>query len=135
MNIDIMLEPNQSPDQVAELALLAESYGLRALWAQNYVSERDPFMCLVPAAQATTKIKLGVVVVSPYEMHPMKIGNAVLTLNEFCQGRAEVVIGGGAFWCARMGTQADRMVRAIREAIEIIKGVLQDEHTRKRRRQ
>lgn len=126
MNIDIMLEPDQSPDQVAELALLAESYGLRALWAQNYVSERDPFMCLVPAAQATTKIKLGVVVVSPYEMHPMKIGNAILTLNEFCQGRAEVVIGGGGFWCTRMGIQADRMVRAIREAIEIIKGGLQD---------
>ncbi len=122
MNIDIMLEPDQSPDQVAELALLAESYGLRALWAQNYVPARDPFLCLVPAAQATKKIKLGVVVVSPYEMHPMKIGNAVLTLNEFCQGRAEVVIGGGGYWCSRMGTQPDRMVRAIREAIEIVKG-------------
>jgi alkanesulfonate monooxygenase SsuD/methylene tetrahydromethanopterin reductase-like flavin-dependent oxidoreductase (luciferase family) len=127
MNIDIMLEPDQSPDQVAELALLAESYGMRALWAQNYVAARDPFMCLVPAAQATTKIKLGVVVVSPYEMHPMKIGNALLTLNEFCQGRAEAVIGGGGYWCSRMGTQAQRMVRAIREAIEIIKGGLQNE--------
>ncbi len=35
MQIDIMLEPDQSPEQVAELALLAEGYGLRALWAQN----------------------------------------------------------------------------------------------------
>jgi len=122
MNIDIMLEPDQSPDQLAELALLAEGYGLRALWAQNYVPARDPFMCLVPAAQATKKIKLGVVVVSPYEMHPMKIGNAVLTLNEFCQGRAEVVIGGGGYWCSRMGARPERMVRAVREAIEIVKG-------------
>ncbi len=122
MKIDIMLEPDQSPEQVAELALLAEGYGLRALWAQNYVSARDPFMCLVPAALSTMTIKLGVVVVSPYEMHPMKIGNAVLTLNEFCQGRAEVVIGGGGYWCGRMGVQAHRMVRAVREAIEIVKG-------------
>ncbi len=122
MNIDIMLEPDQSPDQLAELALLAEGYGMRALWAQNYVPARDPFMCLVPAAQATKKIKLGVVVVSPYEMHPMKIGNAVLTLNEFCQGRAEVVIGGGGYWCSRMGARPERMVRAVREAIEIVKG-------------
>jgi alkanesulfonate monooxygenase SsuD/methylene tetrahydromethanopterin reductase-like flavin-dependent oxidoreductase (luciferase family) len=122
MKIDIMLEPDQSPEQVAELALLAEGYGLRALWAQNYVSARDPFMCLVPAALATMTIKLGVVVVSPYEMHPMKIGNAVLTLNEFCQGRAAVVIGGGGYWCGRMGVQAHRMVRAVREAIEIVKG-------------
>jgi 5,10-methylenetetrahydromethanopterin reductase len=125
VNIDIMLEPDRSPDQVAELALLAESYGLRALWAQNYVPARDPFLCLVPAAQATKKIKLGVVVISPYEMHPMKIGNAVLTLNEFCTGRAEVVIGGGGYWCSRMGVQPERMVLAIREAIEIVRGSFQ----------
>jgi len=126
MKIDIMLEPDQSPDQLEELAILAEGYGLRALWAQNYVSARDPFMCLVPAALATTRIQLGVVVVSPYEMHPMKIGNAVLTLNEFCKGRAEVVIGGGGFWCSRMGVTPDRMVRSICEAIEIIRGGFQD---------
>jgi alkanesulfonate monooxygenase SsuD/methylene tetrahydromethanopterin reductase-like flavin-dependent oxidoreductase (luciferase family) len=130
MKIDIMLEPDQSPEQVAELALLAEGYGLRALWAQNYVSSRDPFMCLVPAALATNTIKLGVVVVSPYEMHPMKIGNAVLTLNEFCAGRAQVVIGSGGFWCSRMGVQAHRMVRAVREAIEIVKGGSGDEALR-----
>jgi alkanesulfonate monooxygenase SsuD/methylene tetrahydromethanopterin reductase-like flavin-dependent oxidoreductase (luciferase family) len=130
MKIDIMLEPDQRPEQVAELALLAEGYGLRALWAQNYVSSRDPFMCLVPAALATNTIKLGVVVVSPYEMHPMKIGNAVLTLNELCKGRAEVVIGGGGFWCGRMGVQAHRMVRAVREAIEIVKGGSADEALR-----
>jgi alkanesulfonate monooxygenase SsuD/methylene tetrahydromethanopterin reductase-like flavin-dependent oxidoreductase (luciferase family) len=76
----------------------------------------------VPAAQATSKIKLGVCVISPYEMHPMRIGNALLTLNEFCDGRAEVVIGGGGYWCSRMGVEPKRMVRAIREAIEIVKG-------------
>jgi alkanesulfonate monooxygenase SsuD/methylene tetrahydromethanopterin reductase-like flavin-dependent oxidoreductase (luciferase family) len=126
MKIDIMLEPDQSPQQIRELALLAEGYGLRALWAQNYVSARDPFMCLVPAAMDTSTIQLGVVVVSPYEIHPMKIGNALLTLNEFCAGRAEVVIGGGGYWCSRMGVTAERMVRSICEAIEIIKGGFQD---------
>jgi alkanesulfonate monooxygenase SsuD/methylene tetrahydromethanopterin reductase-like flavin-dependent oxidoreductase (luciferase family) len=126
MKIDIMLEPDQSPEQLSKLARLAEDYGLRAIWAQNYVSARDPFMCLVPAAQTTKTIKLGVVVVSPYEMHPMKIGNALLTLNEFCAGRAEVVIGGGGYWCSRMGVTADRMVRSIREAIDIVKGGLRD---------
>jgi alkanesulfonate monooxygenase SsuD/methylene tetrahydromethanopterin reductase-like flavin-dependent oxidoreductase (luciferase family) len=55
-------------------------------------------------------------------MHPMKIGNALFTLNEFCKGRAAVVVGGGGYWCARMGLRAERMVRAIRETIEIIKG-------------
>jgi alkanesulfonate monooxygenase SsuD/methylene tetrahydromethanopterin reductase-like flavin-dependent oxidoreductase (luciferase family) len=122
MEIDIMLEPDVNPDQVSELAQLAESYGLRALWTQNYVASRDPFMILMPAAKTTRKIQLGVTVVSPYEMHPMKIGNALLTLNEACGGRAAAVIGGGGYWCARMGVKADRMVRAIRETIEIMTG-------------
>ncbi len=122
MQIDVMLEPDQSPQQLAELAVMAEGYGLRALYEQNYVNARDPFMALVPAAQATSKIRLGVCVISPYEMHPMRIGNALLTLNEFCQGRAEVVIGGGGYWVSRMGVEPERMVRAIREAIEIVKG-------------
>jgi alkanesulfonate monooxygenase SsuD/methylene tetrahydromethanopterin reductase-like flavin-dependent oxidoreductase (luciferase family) len=122
MKIDVMLEPDLNPEQISELAQLAESYGLRALWVQNYVASRDPFMALVPAALATKNIQLGVVVVSPYEMHPMKIGNALFTLNEFSQGRAAVVIGGGGYWCARMGVRPERMVRAIRESLEILKG-------------
>jgi alkanesulfonate monooxygenase SsuD/methylene tetrahydromethanopterin reductase-like flavin-dependent oxidoreductase (luciferase family) len=121
MQIDVMLEPDQSPDQLAELAVMAEGYGLRALYEQNYVNARDPFMTLVPAAQATSRLRLGVCVISPYEMHPMRIGNALLSLNEFSQGRAEVVIGGGGYWVSRMGIKPERMVRAIREAIEIVK--------------
>ncbi len=108
MQIDVMLEPDQNPQQLAELALMAEGYGLRALYEQNYVNARDPFMALVPAAQATSKIQLGVCVVSPYEMHPMRIGNALLSLNEFSGGRAEIVIGGGG---AKYYAQSGRATR------------------------
>lgn len=126
MKIDLMLEPDLHPGQISELAQLAESYDVRALWVQNYVASRDPFMALVPAALATKKIRLGVVVVSPYEMHPMKIGNALFTLNEYCKGRGAVVIGGGGYWCARMGVRPERMVRVIRESLEIVKGASPD---------
>jgi alkanesulfonate monooxygenase SsuD/methylene tetrahydromethanopterin reductase-like flavin-dependent oxidoreductase (luciferase family) len=127
MQIDVMLEPDQSPAQLAELAVMAEGYGLRALYEQNYVNARDPFMALVPAAQATSQIRLGVCVISPYEQHPMRICNALLTLNEYCRGRAEIVIGGGGYWCSRMGIEPERMVRTIREAIEIVKGAASGE--------
>ena len=41
---------------------------------------RDPFVNFVDAARATSKIRMGPVAVSPYELHPIKIGNALLTL-------------------------------------------------------
>ena len=77
MHTDIILEADLTPSQVAELAQLAEGYGIRGVWTQNYASGRDPFLCLMPAAVATQRIMLGAVVISPYEMHPLKIANAI----------------------------------------------------------
>jgi alkanesulfonate monooxygenase SsuD/methylene tetrahydromethanopterin reductase-like flavin-dependent oxidoreductase (luciferase family) len=98
MDLDLILEPNLSPDAIAELGLLAESLNFRGIWAQNYASARDAFMSLVPLAKASKRIRVGVVIVCPYEMHPMKIVNATLSLNEYADGRGMVVIGSGGEW-------------------------------------
>jgi alkanesulfonate monooxygenase SsuD/methylene tetrahydromethanopterin reductase-like flavin-dependent oxidoreductase (luciferase family) len=55
-------------------------------------------------------------------MHPLKIANALLTLNEYAGGRAQLVVSGGGEWVAMMGTGHPRRVRAVRETVEIIRG-------------
>lgn len=121
MRVDVLLEPDQTPAQLVELAQLCERVGIQTLWLQNYVSCRDPFMCLVPAALATRRVGLGVCVVSPWEMHPVKMANALLTLNEYSHGRAGLVIGGGGEWLARLGIEPVKRVRAVREAVELVR--------------
>ena len=127
MQIDIILEPDLTPAQVAEIAVAAENYGFRTLWHSNYHQNPDAFVALVPAALATSKIRLGVLAVSPYEMHPLKIGNALLTLNEISKGRAVVAIGGGGSVMGAIGIKMDpkaqRMLRGVREAVEMVKAV------------
>ena len=134
MQIDIILEPSLSPAEVAEAAVLAESYGFRTLWHSNYHQNPDAFIALVPAAQATSKIKLGILAVSPYEMQPLKIGNALLTLNEIAGGRAVVGIGGGGSLMSAVGIKQDpkglRMLRGVREAIEINQAIVSGEFSR-----
>jgi len=125
MDIDLILEPDLRPAQIAELSLLAEQLGFRGIWAQNYSSARDAFMCLIPAAFATQRLKLGVVIVCPYEMHPMKITNALLTLNEYAEGRAMVVIGSGGEWPEVMRspvfhTGYRQRLANVRETLEIV---------------
>lgn len=122
MRVDVLLEPDQTPAQLTELALLCERSGIQTMWLQNYVSSRDPFMCLVPAAMATRQVGLGVCVVSPWEMHPVKMANALLTLQEYSHGRAGLVIGGGGEWLARLGIEPVKRVRAAREALELVHG-------------
>ena len=129
MDLDIILEADLTPSQIEELSLLAEQFGFRGIWAQNYARARDAFMTMVPAALATKKIRVGVVIVSPYEMHPVKIANAVLTLNECSGGRAMVVIGAGGEWpllinSAVFDSSFTSRIASTREALEIVKAAV-----------
>jgi len=95
MDIDIILECDVSPAEVAELAVEAEKFGIRAIWTSNYHQNYDCFMALMPAAAATSKIKLGIMAITPWELHPLKMANATHTLNQYSNGRAIVSISGG----------------------------------------
>jgi len=121
MKIHIILEPDITPDQLVDIGLLAEQLDIAGLWVQNYSAGADPFMSLVPLARATSRIQLGVVIVSAFEMHPVKMANSLLTLNEYSGGRASLVIGRGGEWLGIMGGIYSRSVRRVREAIDIVR--------------
>jgi len=123
MHLDIALESKVGPAEFRELGLLAEKYGFRAIWAQNYARAPDAFMTAVPLALASEKIKVGIAVVCPYEMHPVKITNMVLTLNEYAGGRAAVVVTSGGDWTGVLKKKPGKVART-REALEVIKTIL-----------
>jgi alkanesulfonate monooxygenase SsuD/methylene tetrahydromethanopterin reductase-like flavin-dependent oxidoreductase (luciferase family) len=127
MDIDIILNEFATPGEAAELAVLAESYGVRGVWSSSYADGRDPFMTLTLAADQTSKVVLGPLAVSPNELHPLKISNALQTLNEMSAGRGMICIGGGGGVVQAMGMKRDRMVGHIRECLEIVTGVSTDQ--------
>lgn len=139
MDIDIILEPDVSPAQMAELAVEAENLGIRALWSSNYHQDFDCFLALAPAAAATSKIILGALAVSPWELHPLKMANALLTLNQMSNGRALIAVSGGGGVLSACGWRIskdgptwplkdevlgqrypERRVRGVRECIEVL---------------
>lgn len=122
MDVDIILEPDLSPSQVAELGQVAEGYGIRALWTSNYFAHWDCFLSLVPLAQTTKKLLMGPLAVSPFEMHPMKIANSLLSINEINGGRTVIAMGAGEGNIDAMRIQRpEKIVRAVREGIEIVR--------------
>lgn len=127
IKFDVILDPDSSPDEVCKLGLLAESYGLHSVWTSNYPSSRDPFISLCPLALASSTIRLGPLVITPYEMHPYKIAKALASLNELCGGRANILTGGPTGVNAAMGMDFSRMVGRTRECVEILKGANPDE--------
>jgi len=127
VDVDIILNDFDSPRAIAEQAELAESYGIRAVWSTSYATGRDCFLSLAEAARATGKILLGPLAVSPMELHPLKLTQQLLTLNELCNGRAIITIGAGGGVLDAMDIKRKQMVESVRECVEIIRAALSGE--------
>lgn len=132
MQLDLVLEPD-SPANFLRLGLLAEELGFGNVWTANHIAARDPFMSFLPLAQQSRRIGIGPVAVSPYELHPVKIANQLGVLNEAAPGQARVVLGGGGGTVIGLGmkpgrrTMMPRMVRAVREAAELVRAACSGE--------
>jgi alkanesulfonate monooxygenase SsuD/methylene tetrahydromethanopterin reductase-like flavin-dependent oxidoreductase (luciferase family) len=122
MDIDIVLDSHMPPQQLAELGVLAEQQGVRCVWNASYLDGRDPFSAMVPLAQATSRIKIAPMALNAYEMHPYRIAMALQSLNEFADGRAQTMIGGGGEVVMSLGIEFKQRVRYVRECLEFVKG-------------
>jgi 5,10-methylenetetrahydromethanopterin reductase len=122
MDVDIILEPDLTPTQVAELGARAERYGIRAVWTSNFFAHWDAFLSVVPLLQATRTLLAGPLAVSPFEMHPLKIANSLLSINEMSGGRAVIAMGAGEGNIDAMALgRPVKIVRAVRESIELVR--------------
>jgi alkanesulfonate monooxygenase SsuD/methylene tetrahydromethanopterin reductase-like flavin-dependent oxidoreductase (luciferase family) len=121
MRIDAILPSDLSAEDMLRLGRLAEEYGFGGVWVANNYATRDPFVNFVPLAQQTRRLQVGPIAVSPFELHPLKMTNSLLTLNEMAGGRAQIVVGGGGGTAMAIGHTPTRMVRAVRECVEILK--------------
>jgi len=128
MDIDIILNEFASPQEAAELGLMAEGYGCRGVWASNYGWSRDPFFTLSLLAERSSTIRMGPMAVSPSELHPLKMANLLFSLNELSRGRAMIMVGGGGAVLQSIGMERGRMIRSVRECLEILKGASPDEY-------
>jgi 5,10-methylenetetrahydromethanopterin reductase len=126
MDIDIILNEFATPNEAAELAMLAESYGMRGVWSSSYADGRDPFFTLALAAERTSAVRMGPLAVSPYELHPLLMSNSLHSLNELSGGRGMICVGGGGGVIQALGMKRERMVGHVRECLEILRGVSAD---------
>jgi 5,10-methylenetetrahydromethanopterin reductase len=122
VDIDLILDTRASADELSALGRAAEQAGIRGIWVSSLLDSRDPFTNLSVLARETDRLLLGAVAVNPFDMHPVRIAAAYLTLNELAGGRARLVLGGGGEALAALDIQPHRRVRAVAEAVDIIKG-------------
>lgn len=120
MRFDVILDSFLSAPDMLRLGKMAEEHGLGGLWIANNYNTRDAFVNFVPLAMETKRVRMGPIAVSPFELHPQKMAHSLLTLNEIARGRAQIVVGGGGGTAENIGHKPKRMVRAVRECVEIL---------------
>jgi alkanesulfonate monooxygenase SsuD/methylene tetrahydromethanopterin reductase-like flavin-dependent oxidoreductase (luciferase family) len=121
MRVGVVLDGRRTAGEIAELARLAETRGFSHVWLSGGARTKDHFVRLALAAAATRRIRLGPIAVSPFEMHPVHIGLALLTLDEIAPGRACLVLGAGGDLAATLEPPKRGRVEAVEECLDILR--------------
>jgi 5,10-methylenetetrahydromethanopterin reductase len=124
----IGLYQDYDPADLARIVRLLEELGYDTLWYGNEKFYRDPWIGLTLASTITPTLRLGTFIADPYTLHPALIAVAAATLDEASGGRAVLLLGAGGTGLDRLGLARRKPVQAIREAIQVIRPLLEGEH-------
>src|SRR5882762_7908588 len=99
-------------------ARAAEDGGASTLWIACHLYLRDPITMAALALGATQRIKVALMAMSPYSMHPVLIGMAAATLDEMYPGRVILCLGVGApADLLAAGIESPKPLKTISEAV------------------
>jgi 5,10-methylenetetrahydromethanopterin reductase len=124
MRTGLLLLPSRPVSELVDIAARAEALGYDDLWVADERFFREVYTVLGLMAARTRRIRLGPGVTDPYSRHPALTAMALATLDEVSGGRALLGLGAGVSGFRELGVNAARSAVAMREAVEVIRGLL-----------
>ena len=82
-------------DRIVATAQRAEALGYDELWSYDHVGTVDPFVPLVVAAEATTTLRVGPLVINNELHHPVLLARTAATVDRLSGGRLVLGMGTG----------------------------------------
>jgi 5,10-methylenetetrahydromethanopterin reductase len=124
IQIDLRIPPCAPVPQVARFAALCETAGFDGIGIlDSQMLERDVFVSMAAAAQATSTIRISSAVLNPVTRHLSVIASAMKTVAELAPGRAEFWIGRGFSSVQTIGIPP-ATVRQMRQCVLTLKSLL-----------
>jgi len=116
------------PSELIDIVRAIEDLGYDDLWYANEKFYRDPWVGLTIAALHSRRLRLGTFIADPYTQHPALIAVAIATLAEVAPDRVVLLMGAGGAGTRPLGFGRRKPAVAIREAVELIRRLLQGKH-------
>lgn len=109
-------------------ARAAEAGGASTLWIACHLFLRDPITTAAIALGATSRIKIALMAMSPYSVHPVFTAMAAATLDEMYPGRVILSLGAGAPADLKAaGLEAVKPLATVGEAIAVSRALFAGE--------
>jgi 5,10-methylenetetrahydromethanopterin reductase len=123
--VGVVLGSETRPHAIPELARMAEELGFVELWAPEDCFFNGGIATAATALAATTRIRVGLGVLSGLARHPAILGMELATLGDLYPGRVQPGIGLGApAWVAQMGLTPRSQLTAMRETVSTLRRLL-----------
>jgi len=119
-DLGISIDGRAPLSEIEAQARAAEEGGATTLWIACHLFLRDPVTTAALALAATQKIRIALMAMSPYSIHPVYIAMAAASLEEKYPGRVILCLGAGAPADLKAaGVDSPRPLAAIGEAVKI----------------
>ena len=117
-----------APEALQEVVELADEAGASNVWLACHLFHREPIACAAMTLARSKKIRVVLMAMSPFTVHPVYATMAAATLDEYFPGRVQLCFGVGAPRdLEAVGISAQQPVQTLREAITIARTLLAGE--------
>lgn len=113
---------------IVSQAQAAEAGGADTLWVATHLFQRDSIALAASALAVTTELKVALMAISPYAMHPVHAAMSAATLDELYPGRLVLCLGVGAPTDLQSaGIKKPRPLQVLHEAIVVCRSLFSGE--------
>ncbi|MFP3915510.1 MAG: LLM class flavin-dependent oxidoreductase [Actinomycetota bacterium] len=121
--IGLGFQSDKKPAEYERLARAAEEAGVDVLSVYGDLGFQPPIVPLTLMARATERVRLGPACLNPYSLAPYEIAGQSAALDLVSGGRAYLGLSRGS-WLGAVGLAQPRPVRTLREALEVVRRLL-----------
>jgi 5,10-methylenetetrahydromethanopterin reductase len=113
--------------ETVELAQHAESLGFSSFWLAEGYHSRSAIVRASMIAATTSRIKIGLGILSPHTKHPALLAMDAASLDEIARDRVILGIGRVLNALRKHAIDSEGTIQLVKESIEIVKGLLSGE--------
>jgi 5,10-methylenetetrahydromethanopterin reductase len=124
----LSFDGSETPDTMRAAAKTADEGGASTVWLASHLFQREPIATAALTLAHTKNIRIALMAMSPYSVHPLYATMAAATLDEYFPGRVKLCFGVGAPRdLEAAGLVAEHPLGTMREAIGVARALLSGE--------